>query len=479
MKLAALQKNFPNSEMRHVLTAGHNEPSENTFAQNLLKSEKREQVTQLYLERLVDKCESSWATRCMYKFVAEWQKPEYASALSKKTTALCKKILAPYRDTIDKKIKKKQEKAEKTEEAQKPPTTTQVSKSSSLDQFPEEWCALGTLKARADELKACNFKKGKKIIAEIKRRVKIDPAIQGESTNDAKKAKHKAVASKDNPPFDKNRTGKNVQGASFLNATDAHFNNQNFILSALPKTIDCARSYFDAAIQQGATVFVSLHERGEAKSRCNNFWGQDTLSKIVLHDTRTIAKAAQKVLIEGQKDAKSKGASKIVESILQVANGKTITHLHYDGWHDRHPMPDEQVFQLMLDRMEELNPNQETPLAINCKGGVGRTGTTAISYLLRKQVDAAVAAGINLEEIKVNIPELIYAFRKQRSGVLSQEAQLVQIYSVLGSYYERLKIIRDIHTFPLPVQQILSEYAPNMSASPFTTSSSSSSSSSF
>jgi protein tyrosine phosphatase len=95
--------------------------------------------------------------------------------------------------------------------------------------------------------------------------------------------------------------------------------------------------------------------------------------------------------------------------------------------------------QALLDEMEQSNPSREIPIAINCISGVGRTGTIAVSYYLRREIDAQLASGTSLDDIRVNIPEVIYKFRIQRPYTAGRALQLVQLYSVLASYVEKLK----------------------------------------
>ena len=104
-----------------------------------------------------------------------------------------------------------------------------------------------------------------------------------------------------------------------------------------------------------------------------------------------------------------------------------MIHLHYVGWKDRKAIPDERLYQKLLDRMKELSPIGNAPISINCRGGVGRTGTTAAAYALEY-------SGKKM----VNIPQTIFDLRKQRKGMVGQETQFSQVYSVLGRYFGQL-----------------------------------------
>ena len=315
------------------------------------------------------------------------------------------------------------------------PLDVSLVKTSFFDRFPNEWCTLREMKAKTKNLQANNYKKGDLLVNTIRKRVNADPTILAKSTQDARKPENKKIASRYNPPFDYNRTGRNLK--FFINASDVHTDHQNFILSGLPRTHTEAQNYLEAIIKQGAKVFVSLHETGENSARCHDFWKDSRTGQFKFSDGSRIVSSKTKVLLQGKPGVKN--ISQIVETKLSLSNGKTITHLHYDGWYDKTPMPDEQIFQALLDRIKELSPNKKVPIAINCKAGVGRTGVTAICYLLRRQIDEQLASGKKLNDIKINIPETLYALRKQRSGLIQSSEQFAQVYSIMDGYYERLK----------------------------------------
>jgi len=97
-------------------------------------------------------------------------------------------------------------------------------------------------------------------------------------------------------------------------------------------------------------------------------------------------------------------------------------------------MPSEKLFVSLLDRIEVLSTSEKLPVAINCLDGVGKTGSTAVSLEIRSKIREQIAAGIPPEEITINLPETIYAFRKQRRNVLANEQQLSQVASTLHTY---------------------------------------------
>ena len=155
-----------------------------------------------------------------------------------------------------------------------------------------------------------------------------------------------------------------------------------------------------------------------------------------------IKKISQRQIAKGHPSKNYSGVPKIIESTLIATNGskkRTIKHLHYTGWKDKRAAPSVWLMDRLQNRMKVLSPNPETPIAINCRGGIGRTGTLATSYVLRKKINEKILKGKPLKKIRVNIPDTIYSFRKQRNGLVGNEIHLSQIYSITHAYYEKLQ----------------------------------------
>lgn len=301
--------------------------------------------------------------------------------------------------------------------------------------FPEETLHLRDLKARAKKLRKDDCRRGRKIIEKIDATALNNKKIQAFSLKSA--AKNKKIAGRYHPPFDKNRAGRKIKGL-YVNASDVRMKRQNYVLASLPRTHHEVRDYFEAALAQDVQVFVSALCSTEAKSRCNNFWKNDVLKKITLRDGSKITHGKSQVL-HILENSRKKLVPQIIESTLYTSDERKITHLHYEGWQDKHGMPCEELLANLLDRIYELSPDPKVPVAINCRGGAGRTGTVAVSLYLRREVDAQLAQGKDIDDIQVNIPEVIYSFRFHRKSIVGSPEQLAQIYSVLGNYYERLR----------------------------------------
>jgi len=292
--------------------------------------------------------------------------------------------------------------------------------------FSQYICPVEDLEEKALELQKDGHKEAKRVLDSVKVAAEHDPTIATFTYEDARLPQFMQIASRSNPPYDFNRAGrdqKNVKGEKtvFLNASDVIVEGQRFVLTGCPMNKQQAAWLWEELIRQNVQVAVSLHNIGEATSRCPSFWHDDVLKDLPWTGERKVDNVSSRILIEGENGAK------IVETKLQATNGhenREMTHLHYVGWKDRKAIPDEKLYQTLLDRMRELSPSGNVPISINCRGGVGRTGTTAAAYALERPGQKAV-----------NIPQTIFDLRKQRKGMVGQNTQFSQIYSVLGRYF--------------------------------------------
>jgi protein tyrosine phosphatase len=298
--------------------------------------------------------------------------------------------------------------------------------------FPEEVVSISSLASKALEYKARHCEKSLALIDAIKARVAADPEIRALTQIDAKRPEFLAIASQHNSPFDFNRLGRELPGV-FLDASEVQTSVQTYLLSGLPRTLKTAQDYWDQIIVKGSRVVVSLHETGEAKSRCHDFWKEDRIKEMTFRDGWTLRVTEPPVEDKGQGSG-----PKIIETTYEASREgekRTITHLHYDGWVDRSAIPDEDLFSTLVRRIKGLSSDREAPIAINCHGGIGRTGTLAVCYDLFKESEQQLATGTTPDKVFVNVPERLYALRKQRASLIGQPTQFSQIPSVLSKLF--------------------------------------------
>lgn len=318
--------------------------------------------------------------------------------------------------------------------------------------FPKETLKLSELKQRSEELKANNWKESERLMKQIRK--------QFQRHLDHLENKGRAHN------FDMNLSCLQIPNRlaedPIINASDVTLNGRNYLLFGCPWRADHATVLFDVALKQGVSLFVSTLESTDAQDKFNNYWLNDKLIHLRSRDGWTITNIGQRVLAKAEMEPQGTNEPQIIESTLlatRAGESRTLIHLHYEGWRDRQAMPSEALFNVFQDRIAELQKGKTVPFAINCHGGVGRTGTTALSHYFRHYVDAELAAGKNLDDIEVNIPEVLFQFRLQRKWFLGESGQLANAYSVLGDYYEQLKkkklVTEDTPFSPVPLSDAL------------------------
>lgn len=158
---------------------------------------------------------------------------------------------------------------------------------------------------------------------------------------------------------------------------------------------------------------------------------------------------SSQVIAKGEKKNEDGKNPELVRTELVLSKEgeqRSVVHLHYNKWKDRCPVPDEKLLAIMLDEMEKSSPSPDLPITINCHAGIGRTGLTAVSYYLKKQIEAQRLAGKTIHEISVNVPQTIYNFRKFRK-ILGNGKQAVQVNSVLAHCSENKLAVSSSNQF--------------------------------
>jgi hypothetical protein len=223
--------------------------------------------------------------------------------------------------------------------------------------------------------------------------------------------------------------------------SDVHFEEQDFLLASLPKAIPEAEAYFNTCLARHVSLLVSLHEPCERPEKCCCFWHPSVLENMHLYDGWKIYGLTTDSIHQGTVPNEKGVLPRIMETSLFVhrdgSEPHSLIHLHYEGWVDGRPAPDEKLLEVLLNRMQELSRDPRNPIAINCQAGIGRTGVVAVSFFLRKKIDAARRLGLPLEEFQLNIPETLYQFRLQRHRLGSSAHQLGSLFSLAHSYYQQ------------------------------------------
>jgi protein tyrosine phosphatase len=383
IKKAELEKLFVDHELCQVLAAGKKKVSKDEVAANLFKSQQKEKLIPIFLAALQKNVKNEDASKIVKEYRHEYKK--FAQSLSPAIKAKSKEVF--------KLFEKKVGKGKKAKEVH------------GFDKFPSEWCHLADCKKKADDKKGIE-----KIQDAIKERSdKTDPAVA--------KKKYHYIFSKASEVVIPNR--------------------QTYILAASPKSEKDIGQFYDALLKKNVRVIITANQVGEGGG-CPAYWTNAVLKKVNLSDGWSIESVESK----SQVHASGKDGSKIVERKLLLTKGsqtKELAHLHYEKWLDKHASPDVDLLHKLLDVKDGISPEKHVPFLIHCRAGQGRTGAVAILDYARREIKEQLKAGKKLNDIRLNIPEMIYEMRKQRPKILGRVAQVQQVYAALGKYYEHLK----------------------------------------
>lgn len=438
MKIKELESIFPDPNLQTILTGGKEDANAKDVVKNLLKSPQRNSVLPLFLDSLKKQHESAYVSQ-----IVENYKKSYPTIQAELTDDIQAKSLATF--TVFQKQKATEQLVS---------TTTTLS---AYDKFPDENHLISDFTKLAKETDRMT-----RLREEISNRTKrLDPTM----INIPHEASKKNTKCYENIyPYDHNRSLKEKPGFYYASSDVVLPHSQNMVLSRhpMPNTVN---AYFEMVIEKKAPLLITLCSPHE-KPTIIPFWSNDILKTLQLPDGWTVINDEQStaILQEGEeyalipKDEKPKFSEeelsnkkdekfakwrpRIVERLLIASNGKEehkMTHLHYENWPDDQPATSEALLKTLFRRKDEKVQNKEIPLVINCREGIGRTGVFALIDWGKKVIDAELLSGKKLDEIRLNIPEMIYQLRRERREMVTSKEQLAQIYAMLGDYYTCLK----------------------------------------
>jgi protein tyrosine phosphatase len=310
-----------------------------------------------------------------------------------------------------------------------------------------------------------------KLQRKIQELTKLDPAFLSKKLQDRYQETEDVKAEEEgklpwNATYDDNRVGfveRVGQKTVLLNWTDLRMPLHRYFAGGCPHTREGVSVLFKHIFAEKCPVIVSLHQPGsETSDRIGEFWKQDILKQIPLPDgwswsfddfsSRVLETAPLpdiKTLTQPKKKPRASAAPEeprrtpqIVESLLVAKRGEEkfeIRHYHHDGWVDRNPMPSLRLFLVLMNLVMKMNVPSGTPIAVNCRGGVGRTGIfVGIHYLLLQLVDQ-LKKGVSLENVQLNIMDMMYQLRVQRRIFLEGKRHLCDVLECLSEVYEVIK----------------------------------------
>jgi hypothetical protein len=407
---------FPDNALRHVLTGSQEEieVSEKALVPNLLQgklTQEKVELIQKYIDCVANQKDTKHrktASRLInYLSKGIQEKGKTAPELIQRIKTVASRL-------IDKKELKERV---KTHESQK-----MEAKDFDFSQFPEEKCSLSEFEALSKNLER---------LAEMRMKVHV------RSQMDPEISKKRKLIHQFEKPSDGNR---------FLNYEGQLEDNQKLVLVPSPKRdIEDAKHYWEMVMEKKVPLMISLCSPCQWK-KILPFWRPETIKKISF-DSGAKAKCVKtSILYTGDKKVLDKGKErtvKIVERVYKVTakdgSKHKATHLHYLHWPDHEVAPDLAALDVLLKKRSEVLKSRDAPMAINCQGGVGRTGEIALFECCKNEIDNQRKRGVPLDKISLNLAEIIYGMRQFAPSLIGTEIeQLGQVCSLIDRYYKTL-----------------------------------------
>lgn len=121
-----------------------------------------------------------------------------------------------------------------------------------------------------------------------------------------------------------------------------------------------------------------------------------------------------------------------------MLEGREIRYYPTDLWKDHCGV--ETLRLLALVHSVRKAPFDEPPVvAVHCRAGIGRTGTFLAAYALSLEIDAELAIGIPLDQIKVSIDKVVWELALQRPFAITHFSQYLTLYKFVSFYLESKK----------------------------------------
>lgn len=256
------------------------------------------------------------------------------------------------------------------------------------------------------------------------------------------------IALREKPTFDANTLERYVPGIT-VNATEVKTRQgktpaQHLVFTACPGDATAAGDLLSAARVLGAQVWVSLNQKKDGPALANPeeeatrqkyaaFWEKGTLETIPLRDGWKI-ESSNPHMVHAQDNMRI-WETQIVFTKEGEPN-RTLSHLFVEGWPDYSESPSEEVIMRLLDRVEELSPQTQLPVIINCHAGHGRTGEVGIGLMQRRKIRAALEKGKNT----VNFMKALYDCRRVRANFGGKPIQIMQAASFTQRYLIQAKL---------------------------------------
>jgi|GEM_PF-5626412 len=202
-----------------------------------------------------------------------------------------------------------------------------------------------------------------------------------------------------------------------------------FIIGPAPLT-ETVTDFWKLILEKKIPLIVTLVMPDEgAGESCYPYWTEASFS--MFPEGWKIEKQREEVITQ-QKEQKIVSRT-FCATCPKSGQSHTFCQLHFERWPDN-KAPNVRLFCRFLDVVASLHLRPEDPIFVHCRAGMGRSGTFALSYILKmRALQEQEKTGI-VDFCELNIPEELLWLRLQRKGIIGTLTQFQCVYQTVGSF---------------------------------------------
>ncbi len=193
-----------------------------------------------------------------------------------------------------------------------------------------------------------------------------------------------------------------------------------YLMHSSPHTMEEAVNFFEGILERNIDLLVSTIKSSETPERIISYLPEG-VDAITTPSGWTI-KVATPQLVEESTISRAKLYETALTAIHENGEERTLCYLHYDGWQRFLPIPDRELMQKLLDRLQD----QKMPFAVGSRWDYSRHSCVVLSHYLRRQ------------EGPVNILQTILDFRLQFHGFMEHDAAFGDVFRLYDEYVKGL-----------------------------------------
>lgn len=194
-----------------------------------------------------------------------------------------------------------------------------------------------------------------------------------------------------------------------------------------------AGDFFSAMHHLGVNHVLMLCQEAEivASPKCGPYWG----APGVVHEFDADAD----VVLRWDKSKEEVLEPGFTRRVLEVTSKRTgeaknIYHYQFSNWMDYDTPGSVDAFMRVLKAVDATRgSDSDSPLAVHCRAGIGRTGTFIAVHDILTRARALKREGKSHEEIDISVFDTVERLRKDRAFLVQQPGQYAFIYRAVAA----------------------------------------------